>query len=326
MFDLGSLGTVSALNAYVEVQSTPLANFTGGPFSSFAVTDIVNNAEGYEDHRTVTPSPPPAPLTTFDSLGTTTIEFVSGHKASVEQGDKQCGPASVANSLTFLKEKYGLPIKEENIPGIDGTPPESLVGQLDLKMERVPGKGVSATQFLNGKLKYVSDSKLDGMLETKHQGGFGSMSSGDYPWAGQISKFKGSTPTADFILSELQNGEDVEMWINWETGGAHLVELVGGGKILGIPWIAFTHDSKQGDNTTGTSLLTGGFGFTFLEDTDKDGFLNFHNYVDGDKGEVRFVVSESVVPEPAHVVIFSASAIGWFFSNRTKRRRSVLQR
>jgi hypothetical protein len=316
MFNLGEVNNVelTSLNAYVDFSMSPTDLELTGPLSTHDVKQVTNNAEGRGG--LLSSILKPAAKLIF-SPGTTILEFVSGHMASVQTAINQCGPAAIANSLQFLKDTTGLNLRDENIPGLIGNPPNSMVGQIDLAMGRGINETVVDSQFINGKLNYAN--QINARLTTKFQGGIG-LPPGDIPAFGQTAIDKGDVPTVEFIMNELKDGEDVEMAISWDEGGGHWVELVGAGRILGKPWVAFAHDANQSNNpmdTTGTSLLTGGWGFSFLEDTDNDGTLNFHNYINGGSGEVDFVVSESPVPGP----IPAAGAWMAFSWSRKIRRR-----
>ncbi len=130
----------------------------------------MNNAEGAGPSlRKEIPGPPPAPLAIFSELGTSLVEFVSGHARSVETAINQCVPAAIANSLQFLKETTGIELRQENIPGVNGVPPNSLVGQIDVAMGRAPGQGVGYEQMISGKLNYLSLNGLGNSIVNKFQ-------------------------------------------------------------------------------------------------------------------------------------------------------------
>lgn len=329
MFDLGASAngvSQTGISAYVDFSATPLSSAPAGSPQSFNNangsfnTSLMTNAQGDGANRPANPGAPAANGgISFDIASLlTSLTLQLGH-TSVEQDDNQCGPASLANSLDYLRNRYGITVPQTNIPGIAGQPPGSLVGQIDNKMTRPQGQAISNNQFITGKLNYLSDSKITG-LSIKHEGGDGAIGTGDVTAGGLTSKFAGKV-TADWIISELQHGEDVEMNIRW-TGcatapncGGHWVDLIGGGFILGRPWVAFVHDYKQGfdaaNNKTaingGTGLFDGGVGFSFL-DTDVNGNVFFRNWVDGSTARVNFVVSESL-PEPATAMLAFAGLL-----------------
>jgi hypothetical protein len=318
-FDLGAgaNGTpVSSLSAYVNFSATPLnsapigaaTNYNAGN-GSFATT-VTINAEGDAGNGTRTTNPG-APQTTgaitFGN-GQNSVTFQPGH-TNVEQDVNQCGPGSVANSLDYLRNRYGVnvPATQTNTPGIAGQPPNSLVGQLDSTMGRAQGQGVTNQQFIDGKLQYLANNKVSGLI-VEHQGGDGAIGTGDVNFAGLTSHYDGKV-NANWIIGQIQAGEDVEMNVRWTSGGGHWVDLIAGGYINGVPWVAYVNDANQGYDpmtmTTaingGVGLFDGGYDFSFLT-TDAMGNVMFRNFVDGASARVNFVVAESV-PEPCVIAL-----------------------
>lgn len=276
------------------------------------------NAQGFiatppvAPFRTAPPGAQPGPIAFNGNMPTNLLGFQPGHLSNIEQDVNQCAPAAVANSLSYLSNRFGFSLSQENVSGVDGDPADSLVGQLDQAMGRSQGQGVGWEPILTGKLNYMEDNDLTDFL-VKHQ------TSDDAPASvrqdvtsagGELTSTYRGNITAEFILNELRNGEDVEMGLFWEGGGAHFVDLIGGGTIFGVPWVAFQHDANQGYDAMnmqvamngGVGLLDGGYGFSFLVDTDGDGRLNFHNFVDGSNAEVVYILSQSV-PEPSALAL-----------------------
>ena len=66
-----------------------------------------------------------------------------------------------------------------------------------------------------------------------------------------------------WIIAELDKGRDVEVRLGWNGSGTngHMIDVVGGGYILGTPWIAWVHDANQGQKG-GISWNDGGIGFS----------------------------------------------------------------
>src|SRR5439155_13952784 len=127
----------------------------------------------------------------------------------------------------------------------------------------------------------------------------------------------------DWLLRELRHGEDVELWLDWKGGGAHLVDLIGGGKTDGTPWFAWVHDFTQGNNSKGTAFGDGGVGISYFDA--KTGCWN--NYVGSGEGVAqiqcatfRFAASESV-PEPSTMFLLSLGLV--FIAANVRRRRRL---
>lgn len=111
------------------------------------------------------------------------------------QGANQCGPASAANSLSWLDQKHhwGLPT------------PDLIRQQLVIDMETHWLTGTTLDQFLKGKDKYVN-SPIHKLPIVTHQ----------------ISTSLAS------IEAEMKKEQDVELFIkNLVDGGGHVVTLVG---------------------------------------------------------------------------------------------------
>jgi PEP-CTERM motif-containing protein len=202
------------------------------------------------------------------------------------------------------------------------------VGQIDLKVGRKKGEGVWRSDLLDGKLKYLDDFGPDGLV-IKHQGVFdkeGAITiAGDRTQGGTTSTFMGKLVTIDFLMKEIEHGEDVEMDLtfNGTFGGGHEIMITGGDFILGRPWVTFVHDYTQGDNTKGTGLLDGGYGFAWLDDPGGGNFLQFKGYVigaDGLAAGVRNVITESPVPEPGTLMLVTFGLIRLAFGRKHHRR------
>ena len=109
-------------------------------------------------------------------------------------------------------------------------------------------------------------------------------------------------------IAEIRHGEDVEVRIGWDGGGGHMIDIIGAGEILGVPWISWVHDAKQGFNNNGTpgdtsddtTRINGGVDW-FDGGVGWSPIVNNRNvaYIGGEflSGTIDFAASESV-PEP----------------------------
>jgi len=291
---------ITVLEAYVEVSAEPLVTFESKGFVVFSVGNTTHNAQGHGEPLAVAPVLAPIPgAANFIAGGVVTACWQAGH-TNVEAAHNQCAPAAAANSLDWLRQTYQLAIPHANTPGLVGCPVDSLVAQLDLAMvrkagltwprppagapaglsnaasQRMSGGGVDDYEFLRGKLAYLANSGLGGLLLVEHQDdSFGALNA---TWCGDTSFGRGNPPTAQFIIDRVCRNADVEAGYTWDAGGGHMVNVVGAGRILGIPWIAHISDHDQSDGDLPPDLVdnngTGGVDFTFLVDTDGDGLLN----------------------------------------------------
>jgi len=276
---------VTSINADVEFSPAPMSSFSSGSMQAFAVGDTVDDDSGFGAAAASGPEAPPPPgVVAFRGRAALTVCSQTKHP-NVETAVNQCAPAAVANSLDWMRTTYGLPVPDANVPGERNN--TSLVGKLDLAMNRPKNTTIGAQSILDGKLRYLANSNLGGKVLVKHQGMLGGA---DYKAYGLTSHANGTTITAKFIQSEICAGEDVELGVLWKNGG-HFIELTGAGTILGVPWITYKHDHVQGDNTKGTT----GTDFSFLIDTDKDGRLNLVN--EGGSPNLAFLITQSLAPQ-----------------------------
>ena len=79
----------------------------------------------------------------------------------------RAGPGSQANSFEWLKREYGLPIPHDNVPGVEGDPANSRVGELDDLMGRMQGETVGDEQAIEGKLRYIGQNGLRNLIDAK---------------------------------------------------------------------------------------------------------------------------------------------------------------
>jgi hypothetical protein len=273
--DLGDdPGDISTIVVYADLSTIPSDNFTAIPNTDFLVGDVNQNAQGFG----VDPVPGPfnisidATLIIYDPAGLTDA-FLQPFGPNVEQDDNQCAPGSVANSLQWLEDTYGIDVPHEHVPGIRDN---SLVGELDQDMGRPAHQGIGGAGVIGGKLRYMNDNGLADDLVCKHKNG----PAGNPAWSrlperdttvGDATSEYNDDPDVsliDWVIAEVNAGEDVELGWIYPGGGGHFVRVFAGGHILGVPWIGFLEDSDQGadgdqtDENGGVGLFDGGVGFS----------------------------------------------------------------
>jgi len=303
-FDLGVTPgvNITSLDAFVEFSTDPVYSFAGGPLATFSVGDTEFNGQGKDAPVLGGPLAPPTPgVVAFIPGGAAQVYLQPNHQ-NVQTADNQCGPAAVANSLQWLEDTYGINVPHDNVLGLRGAPANSLVGQLDLCMQRgardrADGDTVADLKFVEGKLTYLANNGLGGKLTVKHQDdAFGSANVS----AAGLTSVGNGTPTAAFIISEICEGEDVELGYTLPDGSGHWVEITGAGTFLGIPCITYRSDHEQTarnatggfiTDTEGTDLTD----FSFLVDTDGDGLPNLVNQAGCPNADI--VVSQSPIEE-----------------------------
>lgn len=269
---------VQQFNALVIASDVPITGQKDfGPVTTFEVKGTVYNAEGRNNAITSFPAPVEPVAIPFDTNKTTEFVWQKGH-VNIEQSTNQCGPASVANSLQWLENEQNIEVPHEHTKGYRDS---TLVGQLDSAAQRTNHNTVGDVNMLKGKIKYVDDNDLSDDLVLKHKNRKGAafvandtVKQGDYYSVANTD----TTSLIDWIIQELKDGEDVELAIGWDGGGGHWVDLIGGGYVKGVPWIAWVHDTDQGHNDMGTAstaddttkvnggidFKSGGFSFSYI--------------------------------------------------------------
>lgn len=280
MFNYGMEGPITGLMGTAVISEEPLYEFAPPTFDDYDVGLIDYNAEGRNAPIGTIPAPVPFDSIKFQEDGRRDLVWQHGH-VNIEQDLNQCAPASVANSFQWMENEQGLPVPHEHKKGIRDT---SLVGEMDKAMERDEHDPVGDSEALSGKLKYIDDNNLTDSLKIKHKNRKGqTFVSNDTVKVGNTMSIPNTDTTSlmDWILQELKDDEDVELAIGWEGGGGHWVDLIGGGYVDGVPWLAWVHDGDQGyddmgtpgdetDDTTkangGITPQTAGYGWSYIID------------------------------------------------------------
>ncbi len=126
-------------------------------------------------------------------------------------GDVSCGPTALANSLIYLHNRYDLDLGV----GFTEVQDYSVVCALGTSsyMNVQAGVGVTDTDFINGRNAWLAQS------------GFSTVYVADQ--AINVDGTVPTVPTADFICRQLSLGADVEVGLNWTTGGGHWITATG---------------------------------------------------------------------------------------------------
>jgi hypothetical protein len=334
-FDIASGG--ATVSAYVDFSSASTAAFNDSTPDrrSFSVGSVGWNAQGAGAMEVVSVgAPPPAGGIMFAPAGAGAGVRVSQPEISnVQTAMNQCFPMSIANSLEYLEDRFGLPVPNDHVPGIKGD--NSLVGQLDSKVDRKActpldmnghctcqndpparddGCGVWFAPMLDAKFRYLAMNNMSGLLVHKHQGvGFGvsgmpapgvrELAPGDFMAHGSTSADEsdggpGGKVTWDWICDELEHGEDVELVFSYDDAngtpsGGHAVRIFECGETKDGKWLGYVHDRLQ---THSDPMDNQGLEEVrvYVKDLDMDQILNFG----APNREIRFAMSESIAPEP----------------------------
>ena len=162
-------------------------------------------------------------------------------------GDKNaCFPAAAANSMHWLETTH---------PKIDSvTTHRQKLEELSGAMSRADNRGVRRKHFIEGKLAYIDNHKLP--IHVKFQGfKFGTDSTPSPNSAfGHFAENKNDTafakPQWDFLVQEMEKGEDVEIeYGKYDTTGTrvggHAITVTGVLEVGGVKGIYFKDDIRQ---------------------------------------------------------------------------------
>lgn len=186
-----------------------------------------------------------------------------------------CGPAAAANSLKWMEKEF------DSIQGLPAW--RVLYEQLRTTMGLVGNNNYTyAKEFIQGKLdiieaydlpivvKYQSDERRTKLVKS---------TSGN----SQASNH-GSTPQKNFIINELKDDEDVEIFFSKENGIGHIVALSGTVTVNNKTSVYYKHDADQ--------ELKGGPDHAYSLLIEKDGKLKLTS----ESGIIHNVISESYDP------------------------------
>ena len=167
-------------------------------------------------------------------------------------GDRNaCAPAAAANSLHWLDEVHDEFSIDDSLRG--------KLYELSKLMKREPNKGVSSiVNFVQGKLAYIDKHRLpikvkfqsfeippDSVInspDTTNGGGFAHSARNERD---EDSQF----PDWDWLVGEMQHGEDVEMMLAWRDSDGnlrgHAVTVTGIATTGGVQRLWIKDDAKQ---------------------------------------------------------------------------------
>ena len=292
---------LTGVPAVVEMSRAPLPTFVREPQLIHPVTFHFFNAEGAGRLPTTAIPAPPEPDQVTPAPEGRTFSHILPNLSNVEAAQNQCFPMSVANSLQYLEDRFGLPVPDAHRPGLRGD--DTLVGVLDsasgrTASTRAMGDGVWYVPMFEGKFSYLEDEGLEDALIHRHQGvGHGGTGNqfapGNFTSDGQTSTSNGAAVTWDWMCERIKEGCDIELVYTRHDAagaivGAHAVRVYGCGMTLDKPWIKFAHDGTQNNDAFGLETPQ-----VYVEDFDNDGVLN----LGGESREIQFAFAECPSPE-----------------------------
>lgn len=300
-FDLGvpAGASVSTLNAAVDYSATPMLAFAGTQ-ATHGIGLLTVRQGGDDLVVDGAPAPPNAAAAGVPAGADSAVLASQPDHPNLETAQNQCVPMAVANSLQFLSNTKGLSLPHVHKMGLRGD--DSLVGQLDVLMERPAvdrrnGSGTNAQKALEGKLKYLAQSKLNGKVTVRHWG--------EPPGGDASVTVDGVTMTSprqstrfdfDAVAQAMAEGDNCELTFRW-NGGGHAVDLVAAGRIGGRPWIVHASDVDQSSDAKGAGNQ--GLRFETVGDADAAGT----RFLSGSNRYVAYVICEKVVAPVSTVTI-----------------------
>lgn len=144
----------TTIGAYVDYSAAPVASFSAVPTHNYGVGDDEYGGDG--DGAGNPSGPATAPGSTLAFGGPTTAVTYQFNHPNVDAARNQCAPAAAANNMQWLHDTYGMGLTQgattyQNITGLKGDPNNSLVGKMDVVMNR-PNIAVQRTPMPIGAL------------------------------------------------------------------------------------------------------------------------------------------------------------------------------
>lgn len=305
-FDLGLAAGAAASNvsAAVDYSASPMLAYAGTP-ATHAIGLLTVRQGGEEFAVEGIPAPPNAAAAGAPTGLDVALLASQPDHPNLEAASNQCFPMAVANSLQFLSDSKGLSLPHAHKVGLNGD--DSLVGQLDTLMERpvtsrTNGSPTNARKGLEGKLKYLAQSKLEGRVTVRHWG--------EPPGGDASVTVDGVTMTStrqatrfdfDAVARAMDEGDNCEIAYRWPsptaTAGGHVVDLVAAGRVGGRPWIVHASDQDQSSDSKGAG--NEGLRGETLGDAGADGY----RYLSGSNRFIAYAICEKVVPPVFTVTI-----------------------
>jgi hypothetical protein len=220
----------------------------------------------------------------------------------------RCAATSMINSFGFLAKTYPDVYKGTRLTTGDPKSAETPIRQLDDLMAG-GGCGVGQKQIWEGKLAWF-DKYAPGTTT------FAGMTDQDFStWKGKGFLTKG-LPTADFLLGQIEDGEDVEFGFGIAGDGKHFATLTGI-TVDDATDMAVSLEYIDPNCVNGTNKDKAGPSKVAVTATKADG-IHF-DWKNGDgllcsgaaaDANIDVAFAESPIPEPAAIALFAVGLAG----------------
>jgi hypothetical protein len=225
-------------------------------------------------------------------------------QANTNCPNASCGPTAAVNSFVFLQNMYAnIYPNHVLVPTTDGNNPTQLeqaaVANLlatNTYMGTCAVCGTTIEDFIYGKNTYINTVDPNStMFAAQISIAWRNPTAAGHMVPKPAYVQDNTAATAQFIYNEIKAGEDVEVFVGFDTTGAHYLTLTG------ITW----------DNVANTGSMNfvdpSGGGRSSDNFTTVNGMLHFTNY--GGGATVFHAVAESPVPEPGTIAMLTLGCV-----------------
>ncbi len=148
---------------------------------------------------------------------------------TTEDNSQACGPVAATNSFTYLEKKYPQVYGNKLTGGNPSQTANDLSGNNYMKCNCVPGsKGTTIGNFISGKEKFI-DAKAPDSTTFEFQNFWQNFTTPDY----------------NFLLTQVKNGQDVELLIGWYQLDADADYKRVGGHYLTVTGASFNDNNND---------------------------------------------------------------------------------